>query len=81
MYATGYPLSRLRTRRPSMIELAIGVAVIAGLAFVTIRIKNMPPPPAQTIAQSAPAVLADTNPAVRADANPPVPAAGETKTP
>jgi hypothetical protein len=80
MYATGYPLSRIRTRRPSMIELAIGLAVIGGLAFVTIRIKNMPPP-VQTVEQSVPAVRADTNPAVRADANPPVPAAGETKTP
>jgi hypothetical protein len=72
MYATGYPLSRLRTRRPSKVELALGLAVIAGLAFVTIRIKNMPPP-AQTVEQPVPAV--------RADAIPPVPAAGETKTP
>jgi hypothetical protein len=72
MHATGYPLRRLRTRPPSMIELALGLTVIAGLAFVTIRIKNMPPP-AQTVEQSIATVRADTTP--------PVLSAGENKTP
>jgi hypothetical protein len=72
MYATGYPLRRLRTRRPSKVELALALSVIAGLAFVTMRVKNMGPP-AQTVEQSTPIARADTTPLV--------PDAGASKTP
>jgi len=72
MYATGYPLRRIRTRRPSKVELALALSVIAGLAFVTMRVKNMMPL-AQTVEQSTPSARADTIP--------PVPDASASKTP
>ena len=72
MYATGYPLRRLRTRRPSKVEFALALSVIAGLAFVTMRVKNMAPL-TQTTEQSLPVARADTTP--------PVADAGASKTP
>jgi hypothetical protein len=72
MYATGYPLRRLRTRRPSKVELALALSVIAGLAFVTMRVKNMALL-TPTVEQSVPVARADTTP--------PAPDAGPSKTP
>jgi hypothetical protein len=72
MSVTGYPLRRIRTRRPSKVELALAVSVIAGLAFVTMRVKNMAPP-VQTVEHPIPIVRADTTPVV--------PDAGGSKTP
>jgi hypothetical protein len=64
MAAMGYPMRRIRTRRPSMIELALAVSVIAGLAFVSLRVKNMTPAesPAQTVEQTVAVVKADAVP-------------------
>jgi prepilin-type N-terminal cleavage/methylation domain-containing protein len=43
MSAARYPLSRIRTPRRgvTMIELAVALSVITGLAFVSVRISNM----------------------------------------
>ena len=64
MSATGYPLSRIQTRRPSMIELLLALSVIAGLAFVTLRVKNMTPPEPrpQTVEQAMAVVKSATAP-------------------
>jgi hypothetical protein len=75
MAATGYPIRRIRTRRPSMIELALALSVIAGLAFVSLRVKNMTP--AETRAQTVEQTVA----VVKADAVPLAPDTAESKTP
>lgn len=75
MAATGYPMRRIRTRRPSMIELALALAVIAGLAFVSMRVKNMTP--AETRAQT----VEQTVTVVKADAVSQSPDSADSKTP
>jgi hypothetical protein len=75
MAATGYPIRRIRTRRPSMIELSLALTVIAGLAFVTMRVKNMTPAEirSQTIEQAVAVVKADAVPLAPAGADSKIP--------
>jgi hypothetical protein len=75
MAATGYPLRRLRNRRPSAIELALALSVIAGLAFVSIRVKNMAPHEARAQATE------QAVPFARAEIAPLAPDTAENKTP
>jgi hypothetical protein len=40
--------NRTHRRGPSVVDCALALSVIAGLAFVTVRVMSMGPPPALT---------------------------------